>query len=103
MMTLPHEQARGRANDVVDRNPLLRTALARVHRRELDRLGPSDGLVQSKTHTRAPLLANDPSKRPYSATALESFATCPLRFHLKSVLRLEPREEPMRLEELDPL
>ncbi len=103
LSTLSREEARGRANDVVGRNPLLRTALARVHRREVERLGPSDGLVQSKAHARTPLLAHDPGKRPYSATALESFATCPLRFHLKSVLRLEPQEEPVRLEELDPL
>ena len=100
---LPRDQARGRANHVVERNPLLRSALARAWRLEGDRLGRADGLVQSDKDARAPLLAHDPSKRPYSATALESFAACPLRFHLKSVLKLEPRQEPTPLEEIDPL
>lgn len=100
---LSRDDARGRANDVVERNALLRSALLRAWRREMDRLGPADGLVQGKSHARAPLLAHLPSKRPFSATALESFAACPLRFHLKAVLRLEPREEPTRLEELDPM
>jgi CRISPR/Cas system-associated exonuclease Cas4 (RecB family) len=104
LATLPRDEARGRANHVTERNPFLRSALRRAWRLETPRLHRSDGLVQTDaSDARAPLLAHDPGKRPYSATALESFAKCPLQFHMKSVLRLEPREEPVPLEEIDPL
>lgn len=103
LAALPPPEGRGRANDVVARNALLRSALLRVWRREADRLGPADGLVAGKAHPRDSLLSNLPARRAYSATALEGFAACPLRFHFRSVLRLEPRTEPARLEELDPM
>lgn len=99
----PEAEATGRLHFVVEQNSLLRSALSRVFRRRKERLGPADGLVLGKDHPRAALGKHDPKKRPYSATALESFASCPLRFHLRAVMRLEPREEPAPLEELDPL
>jgi ATP-dependent helicase/DNAse subunit B len=43
------------------------------------------------------------SARPYSATALQKFAVCPYRFLLAAIHRLEPREEPAALEEMDQL
>jgi ATP-dependent helicase/nuclease subunit B len=101
---LPHDEARGMANHLTDRNPLLRSSLARAWRRVQPKLGPSDGLVLSGAQrARKPLAAHEPSARPYSATALESFTSCPLRFHLKSVLRLEPQDDPAPLEMLDPM
>ncbi len=99
----PEGEATGRLHFVVEQNPLLRSALTRVFRRRKERLGPADGLILGKDHPRAALAKHDPKKRPTSATALESFASCPLRFYYRAVLRLEPREEPAPLEELDPL
>jgi CRISPR/Cas system-associated exonuclease Cas4 (RecB family) len=99
----PRPDARGRANHVTERNPLLRSALRRMYRLETPKLGRSDGLVLGPSDPRAALAAHAPASRPFSATALESFAKCPLQFHLKAVLRLEPREEPVKLEALDPL
>lgn len=100
---LPRPEARGRANHVTERNPMLRAALRRVYRLETPKLGRSDGLVLGDKESRAPLAKHAPSARAFSATALESFAKCPLQFHFKAVLRLEPREEPQALDELDPL
>lgn len=101
---LPHAEARGQANYVTERNPLLRSSLARAWRRAQPKLGASDGLVMGTSmRGRHPLAAHDPSRRAYSATALEGFTSCPLRFHLKSVLRLEPADDPAPLEALDPL
>ncbi|MFO0685631.1 MAG: PD-(D/E)XK nuclease family protein [Sandaracinus sp.] len=99
----PEKEAEGRLHFVVEQNAMLRSALGRVFRRRKERLGPADGLVLGKDHPRAALAKHAPGARPYSATALESFASCPLRFHLRAVMRLEPREEPAPLEMLDPL
>src|SRR5438876_176891 len=41
--------------------------------------------------------------RPFSPTALQHFAACPYRFFLQAVMRLQPREEPVAIEVLDPL
>jgi RecB family exonuclease len=43
------------------------------------------------------------SARPYSVSALQTFAACPYRFLLSGIYRLEPREEPAPLEEMDPM
>src|SRR5262249_19251289 len=54
-------------------------------------------------NTRETLEAARPTARAYSVGALERFATCPYRFYLSAVYRLEPREEAAPLEHLDPL
>ncbi|HJQ85628.1 MAG TPA: PD-(D/E)XK nuclease family protein, partial [Candidatus Binatia bacterium] len=41
--------------------------------------------------------------RSFSATALQHFAACPYRFFLQALMRLQPREEPVAVEVLDPL
>jgi CRISPR/Cas system-associated exonuclease Cas4 (RecB family) len=41
--------------------------------------------------------------RPYSATALQHFAACPYRFLLYAIHRLQPRQETVAIERLDPL
>src|SRR6185369_2902364 len=40
---------------------------------------------------------------PYSVSALQNFAAFPYRFLLSPIHRLEPREEPAQLEEMDPM
>lgn len=49
------------------------------------------------------LKAHRLSARAYSATSLQRFATCPYQFFLHSIYRLEPREESVAIEQLDPL
>ncbi|MEO7111576.1 MAG: PD-(D/E)XK nuclease family protein [Polyangiaceae bacterium] len=41
--------------------------------------------------------------RSFSPTALQHFATCPYKFVLQAIFRLSPRQEPVQIEELDPL
>jgi len=41
--------------------------------------------------------------RSFSPTALQHFAACPYKFVLQAIFRLSPRQEPLQIEELDPL
>lgn len=72
-------------------------------------VGKHDGLVVDATSpsvddsTRAALNEARLSRRTYSATSLQHHAACPYRFYLSSILRLRPREEVLRIEQLDPL
>ena len=43
------------------------------------------------------------SARAYSVSALQKFAACPYQFLLSAIYRLEPRQEAVALEQLDPL
>jgi CRISPR/Cas system-associated exonuclease Cas4 (RecB family) len=43
------------------------------------------------------------SQRSFSPTALQHYAACPYRFALYAIHKLEPREEPARIEEIDAL
>lgn len=64
----------------------------------------ADGLVLAPKDPRAHLLErHQPGARPFSATALQSFATCPYRFALYTLFRLETREVPEAIEQLNPL
>ena len=63
----------------------------------------ADGLVRAGEEARSLLAAHDPGARPYSATALQRVATCPYQFYLNQLLKLEPREVPEAIEELDAL
>jgi hypothetical protein len=51
----------------------------------------------------AALAAHRLDARAFSPTALQHFAACPYRFLLYTVHRLEPREEPVQIELMDPL
>ncbi|MFN8613959.1 MAG: PD-(D/E)XK nuclease family protein [Vulcanimicrobiota bacterium] len=44
-----------------------------------------------------------PERRPYSPSSLQKFAECPYKFWLYTGYRLNPREEPQELQEMDPL
>src|SRR4051794_18218513 len=72
-------------------------------RRWKKRWTPADGLVDPSPAALAALAAHAPSARSFSATALQHYAVCPYRFLLQAIHRLEPRQEPEALEEIDPL
>lgn len=64
----------------------------------------ADGLVLGPDDPRVRLLDDHQAgKRPFSATALQAFATCPYRFALYTIFRLEAREVPEAIEQLNPL
>jgi ATP-dependent helicase/nuclease subunit B len=67
------------------------------------RWGSADGLVRPSTAARQALVAHALSARSYSPTALQAYAACPYRFLLHAIVRLSPRDEPERIDELDPL
>jgi len=66
-------------------------------RSNIDRFGPGEGMLQSAA-VFAELQDRFPPDYVYSATALESYASCPFRFLLEQVLKLVPLED-LELEE----
>ena len=64
---------------------------------------PADGLVNPEAGALAALARHQLSRRPYSPTALQHYAACPYRFMLQAIFRLEPREEAIAIEVIDPL
>ena len=92
------------AGHLLHSNPHLARALRfRAYRWAVPKWTGADGLVQPSDAARAALAAHAPSERPFSATALQHYAACPYRFFLYAIQRLEPRAEPVAIEELDPL
>ncbi|HUN59452.1 MAG TPA: PD-(D/E)XK nuclease family protein [Candidatus Binataceae bacterium] len=93
----------GAAHYLLDANPHLGRALRARARRWLRRWTPNDGLVDPSASERAALDRHQLAARSYSPTALQNFASCPYRFFLQAIHRLEPREEPEAIEVIDPL
>jgi ATP-dependent helicase/nuclease subunit B len=93
----------GAAHYLLDANPHLGRALRARARRWLRRWTPNDGLVDPSSSELAALARHQVAARSYSPTALQNFASCPYRFFLQAIHRLEPREEPEAIEVIDPL
>ena len=93
----------GAAHYLLDANPHLGRALRARARRWLRRWTPNDGLVDPSASELAALARHQLAARSYSPTALQNFASCPYRFFLQAIYRLEPREEPEAIEVIDPL
>ncbi len=71
--------------------------------RGLSGFTPEDGLFRPSEAAKAALAPHQVEARSFSPTALQSYAACPYRFYLYTVLRLRPRETAERLDELDAL
>ena len=99
----PPEKAKGAARYLLAVNPALARSLRARARRWKRRWTSADGLVDPSPAALAALAAHSPSARPFSPTALQHYAACPYRFLLQAIHRLEPRQEPEALEEIDPL
>jgi RecB family exonuclease len=93
----------GRANYLLTANSHLARALRGRSRRWLRRWTPNDGLVDADELARQSLASHQFSSRSFSATALQNFASCPYRFFLSAILRLELRQQPAAIEAIDPL
>ena len=63
----------------------------------------ADGIVAPDPATLQALQTQRLANRSYSPSALQHFAACPYRFALQAVFQFRPREEPVRLEQMDPL
>jgi len=98
-----NEDATGRAHYLLTANNHLARALRGRSRRWLRRWTPNDGLVDPDELGRQSIASHQFSARSFSATALQNYASCPYRFFLSAILRLEMRQEPAAIEVIDPL
>ena len=94
---------RGRARYMLDLNPALRRSVSERWARGQRRWSPFDGLIRVTDATREPLASHRLRTRPYSLSALQKFSTCPYQFLLSAIFRLQPFEQPVALQRLDPL
>jgi hypothetical protein len=97
-------QSEGRANYLIHLNPhLARSLRGRYARWEVPRWTEYDGLFGKSEGIEEALAAQRLTRRAYSPSALEKYGSCPYRFFLAAILRLEPQERKAALERLDPL
>jgi ATP-dependent helicase/nuclease subunit B len=82
---------------------LARALRTRARRWNVKSWKAADGLVLESPETKALLADHQPSVRSFSPTTLQHLAICPYRFALKTIIGLEPREEPEPIEQLGPL
>ena len=99
----PEQESRGTAHYLLSVSPHLARALRARARRWRRRWTPADGLVDPGPEALVALQAHALGARSWSPTALQNYASCPYRFLLQAVHRLEPRVEPEAIDEIDPL
>jgi ATP-dependent helicase/nuclease subunit B len=97
------EEAIGAAHYLLTSNVHLARALRAHSRRWLRRWTQNDGLVDPDELALQSIARHQFSVRSFSATALQNYASCPYRFFLSAILRLDLRQEPAAIEIIDPL
>ncbi len=95
--------ASGSARYLMQSNQALARSLRTRGRRWRGRWFDADGIVDPDPATLAALQAHRLANLGYSPSSLQQFAACPYRFALQAVFHFRPREEPARLEQMDPL
>ena len=103
IMQLPPAQAKGTGHYLIEANSHLVRSLRNRARRWRPKWFYTDGLVEPTPETIAKLEPFRLGAKPYSPSSLQHYADCPYRFFLYSIQRLEPRETPCALEQMDPL
>ncbi len=94
----------GKGRFLLDVNPFLATSLRARYRRWQNVWSYDDGLVIPKDPEVKKILDQQrPIHRSYSPTALQNYSACPYRFFLSGIQRLQPREESVAIEQMDPL
>jgi ATP-dependent helicase/nuclease subunit B len=96
-------QAKGSARYLMQANDALARSLRTRGRRWRNRWFDADGIVDPDPATIAALRPHRLANRSYSPSSLQHFAACPYRFALQAVFQFRPRQEPARLEQMDPL
>jgi ATP-dependent helicase/nuclease subunit B len=93
----------GSARYLMQANESLARSLRTRGRRWRSRWFDADGIVDPDPATLDALQTHRLTNRSYSPSSLQHFAACPYRFALHAVFQFRPREEPARLEQMDPL
>ena len=94
---------RGRAQYLLRLNAALRRSVTERWARAERKWSQFDGLTRVTPAIADALGAQRLGAREYSLSALQRFATCPYQFLLGAAYRLEPAEQPVPLQRLDPL
>ncbi len=95
--------AHGSARYLMQTNQSLARSLRTRGRRWRNFWSGADGIVDPDPATLEALAKYRLANRSYSPSSLQQFAACPYRFALQAVFQFRPREEPARLEQMDPL
>ncbi len=95
--------ATGSARYLMQSNEALSRSLRTRGRRWRNFWSSADGLVDPDSATLQALKTHRLAQRSFSPSSLQHFAACPYRFLLHAVFQLRPREDPARLEQIDPL
>lgn len=104
VLQAPTSQDTGQGRYLLLVNPWLARSLRARYKRWRPAWSDDDGiLARSDSAARRILHQHRLRNRSYSATDLETFASCPYRFFLHSIQRLRPKEETLALERMDPL
>lgn len=103
LLTEPGAERRGRLAYVMQLNDHLARSLRSRWARWKPEWSQYDGLCKKTEAITEILREYQLSFRPYSVSALQRFAVCPYQFLLSGIYRLEPREEPAPIEQLDPM
>ena len=99
----PRAALKGQARYLMETNECLARSLRTRARRWRNFWSSADGIVDPEKATLKVLESHRFSERSYSPSSLQQFASCPYRFLLQGVFRFRPREEPVPLEQMDPL
>jgi CRISPR/Cas system-associated exonuclease Cas4 (RecB family) len=94
---------RGRAQYLLRLNPALRRSVTERWARAERKWSQFDGLTRVTPAIADALASQRLGVRQYSLSALQRFAACPYQFLLGATYRLEPAEQPVPLQRLDPL
>ncbi len=94
---------KGRAHYLLGLNDGLRRSVISRWARGRAAWSGSDGLVKSSPAIQLALDAQRLTRRRYSLSALQRFASCPYQFVLATIYRLEPWDEPEPIVRMDPL
>ncbi|HTW64232.1 MAG TPA: PD-(D/E)XK nuclease family protein [Bryobacteraceae bacterium] len=95
--------ATGSARYLMQSNQALARSLRARGRRWRNFWSNADGLVDPDEPTLQALGPHRLAHRSYSPSSLQQFSACPYRFLLHAVFQLRPRDNPARLEQMDPL
>jgi len=98
-----NEDVKGHAHYMLRLNECLRRSATERWARSKSGWSHYDGIVRVTDATRPYLQTQRLGARPYSVSALQHYASCPYRFLLSAIYRLEPLDEPEPLQRLDPL
>lgn len=103
LASLQLARGKGSARYLMDVNEYLAQSFRTRWMRWRTKWSSADGIVDADDATRRVLATQLLSARSYSPSALQHFAACPYRFVLQAIFQFRPREEPVPLEQMDPL